>query len=349
MLVAAPGHHPTIASKVDPAEKLLEVALRPVSKDHPPKRMMTGRVVDEEGKPVLGASVWITGASKDGMVWIGQVKNVDKVAFTDESGSFLLTSTEDYDQWELAVHARGFAETEVDHLDTGDHQHEIRMSAGVLLTGQVVRDGQPVPHHVVSISFGMRSPRAVEEAQRKKGLPINTQMQGSNERKIATDANGRFEFVNTIPMAGWYIHSDSSNDPAQGAFETEEIETGESGTTRDLGLFVLKPTCRLAGRVIMQDGGPVPPELRLFASLDFGRGHWQAAVRPDGAFEFPALPQDQIQLAIGREICRFVPGKQQIQQTDGRWLTTRIDGDREDLELVLARPPAATDPAGEVK
>ena len=100
--------------KIDPAKTTLDVKLNKIDADVPDDQKMTGRIVDEKGQPVVGAQVWITGAKQGGRKWWGRVRNTDKVAFSDENGQFLLTSSVPYEQWQLTVNARRFAKLEAE-------------------------------------------------------------------------------------------------------------------------------------------------------------------------------------------------------------------------------------------
>src|SRR5687767_5174170 len=59
VLVVAKGYQPEFVAKVDPAEKPIKVALKPVSGGETPDKRMRGIVLDDEDKPVSGAVVSI--------------------------------------------------------------------------------------------------------------------------------------------------------------------------------------------------------------------------------------------------------------------------------------------------
>ncbi|MBI4662045.1 MAG: hypothetical protein HY735_24750 [Verrucomicrobia bacterium] len=58
MLIIAKGFEPAFASKVDPAAGILEVTLDRI-KDAPlgPRMHVQGRIIDPQGRPVMGARV----------------------------------------------------------------------------------------------------------------------------------------------------------------------------------------------------------------------------------------------------------------------------------------------------
>ena len=179
VLVAANGYIAVIKTEVDPDKKdPLELKLANVKKGLPEDHLMTGTVVDQRGKPVFGAQVFIDGATQGGRTWGGRVQKVDKVAITNESGEFLLTSQEAFEQWSLTVSAAGFVNTSTKHLDIGDKKHKIQLDPGSTVVGKVEnQNGKPVANLQVGI------------CQTDRGSD-----QFVGEYVIATDQKGRFEF-----------------------------------------------------------------------------------------------------------------------------------------------------------
>jgi hypothetical protein len=345
VLIAALGHHPVLVDGVDPIKGQTSVSLRPVVRSHPPNRMLTGRVVNEEGEPIFGAAVWVNGSRRtpESRYSYGQVQNVDKVAFTDENGEFIITATQDYEKLYLTVVARDFAQKDVGFLDTGEQLHQIMLETGVSVRGTVVRDGRPVSNHVVCVSFGERMTRDPFPRSVRADQGVLFQLRGMNEQRIATDGDGRFEFRNMIPKTGWYIHSDGSNDLTHGAFATEEFFTDESASDCDLGEFDLLPARRVAGRVMVSNDQSLPGDFQFFAALDFGRAYWMAMIAADGTFEFNMLPQDQLEIKISQREWTFTPQRQQLHRASKDSLMLRIDRDIEDLILVVSPPEPNTD------
>jgi|GEM_PF-4276746 len=312
-----------------------DVTLEAVDPDVPEKRKMTGQVVDEKGNPVFGASVWLAGFLRDEMRITGPVEGADKVAFTDEQGRFLLTSSIPYEGWKLTVSARGFAKAESDKwLPTGDRNHEIRVEEGVLASGYVKRNGKPVPGYVVSICHGFGTGII------KNGVR-GGQIMGTNERRIATDENGRFEFTNLMPEYEWLVYPDESNDSGAGYPVAESFDSPASGKSIELGDFELLTAGAIRGRVVMASGRPVPGDLALSVSLEFGRLSRQVPVAADGSFVVEDLPQDQFVLTVFRKNSRqqnyrLTPAGQQLQNSNrANSLALRLDGELNDLKLLV--------------
>jgi len=99
ILVVAKGYKPKFVAKVDPAVGPVKVELEAVeAREIAPEKSIQGKVVDAEGKPVVGAVVEAHGIRKKndaGSMW-GQLPGVDPLAVTDDQGEFLLTSRDPF-------------------------------------------------------------------------------------------------------------------------------------------------------------------------------------------------------------------------------------------------------------
>ena len=114
MLIVAKGFEPTFVAKVDPAAGLLEVNLEK-TKDAPlgPRMRVQGRIVDPQGRPVLGARVEQNGVTRGQSTRWSSNNGFDPLAISDENGEFLLRATEPYDSVILNITARGYAPARV--------------------------------------------------------------------------------------------------------------------------------------------------------------------------------------------------------------------------------------------
>ena len=146
ILAVAKGFAPKFESKVDPDEGPVYVTLKAVDlAGVTPDRSLRGRVVDTDGKPVLGAVVESHGVRRkddSGTMW-GQLPGVDPLAVTDESGEFLLTAIDPFVSLDVRVQARTFANKQFSNLTSGTAQHTLKMTEGVTVKGRAVYQGKP--------------------------------------------------------------------------------------------------------------------------------------------------------------------------------------------------------------
>ena len=319
ILIGKSGFQSRIVSKVDPVKKdSIEIELLETDSDVPDDCKMTGTVLDGAGKPVLGAVVSITGAMQKGRKWWGQVKHVDHVAITGEDGKFLLTSSEGYEKWQLAIRARQFCGHHTQMLETGKH-HTMKMDPGTLVTGRVVENGKPVAGHVIGIY--------PEQIQDFHGRLF------TKSREIATDENGRFEFVATRPNISWNIYSMMEN--KEGLIETEAFDAGPTGKTKDLGEFELLAANTIRGTIKMVDGAEFPKDLRLFLNRDYAWDHRSLVLKDDGKFEFKVPANELIEISMLADGFRLSKSKNKFQAKSELAFRACMDKDVKEFEVWL--------------
>lgn len=123
LLVVAKEHQPKFVDKVDPAEKPIQVTVKPRSGGETPEKRLTGRVLDPDGKPVAGAVVNIRGVTRGESTQFGGNKDIDPLAVTDERGEFVINGQTAFEAAGVDVVARGFAKGIFQSLATGGKIH----------------------------------------------------------------------------------------------------------------------------------------------------------------------------------------------------------------------------------
>src|SRR5580700_4608486 len=68
------------------------------------------------------------------------------------------------------------------------------------------------------------------------------------------------------------------------------LETKDDGQEVDIGDIQLTAAHTLTGRVVLSDGQPIPPGMRVTAGADQAWDSQMAEVGADGSFEFHGLP-----------------------------------------------------------
>ena len=253
VLVVASGYEPTFVKKVDPAAGALEVRLEerdPRGID--PARAITGRVVDAVGEPVVGASIGPEGYHEGDRSRFGRYDGTDPIAITDEMGAFALKTAGTIGEWDLRVRARNLAPVILHEVPVGRPPITVSMREGALVTGKVVRDGQPLAGVVM----------ALDQVNARSGCI------SYGREQIATDANGRFTFVNVSPGQDYWLYGTLESFRSYGVASSLRLTVAHQDTVKEVPPTVVAPGHRIAGRVHLADGKPLPEGTRLTVARD---------------------------------------------------------------------------------
>jgi hypothetical protein len=326
VLVAAEGYQPKLVPGVNPAGEPLTTELTSLPTELDPRRTVRGRVVDALGNPIIGAAVAPFGIKTTKKRWWGSMPGVDPLALTNLRGEFVITSIEPDIALDLRVEGREHAPRIVELLPAGA-AHDIVLGYGVGIHGRLVKDGIPA----AGIAVGLV--QVDQSAGRFLG-----------HREIGTDANGEFEFLHVAPNEAYYLYtlmssSGMSASDKWGALPIHEVPAGSDASEVALGELQLGPAHRLAGRVVLSDGKPLPPGTRLMLTREQAWDHQSATLDEEGRFDFAGVPEEAMRLIIRVPGYRLSPKRNRFQQTNGG-LATFVDKDRLDVEIVLEPDPA---------
>lgn len=217
-----------------------------------PAAAVEGRVVDESGEPVAGASLTVAVRRQPGMmrIEIGGGSESPRARST-QTGGFRLAPLDPENGYDVKVEAEGFAPAEnaVTGLEPYENREGLRvvMTRGRAITGRIVDlEGRGVGDALLKLTAapdssgsGMLVMR--ESAGDGAGLEGFSDAEGHFE--LAGIAPGRFDLE--IRRAGY----------ARG--KQAAIEVGESPEPVDLGEIVLEPGERVEGIVLGRDGQPL--------------------------------------------------------------------------------------------
>lgn len=300
VLTLREGYEPVFTPKVDPLQGEIKVALRKrdLSREDP-QRLVTGRVLDPEGRPVAGATVEPLGYRRmDGEGEYGGNPGMEALAITDGQGEFHLRAPEPGVFVPVLVQARGLASRVAADLVSGTgRQEEIRLALGTTFTG-AVRDlaGRGVPGAVVHV---VPTDRRVETFTRWQ--------------EIATGPDGRFALPN-VPAGREYsvsVRMDSLREAGLGTTH-QILRAGRDDTATDGIELTARPAVEVTGQATLKDGKPVPAGTQI----TLGRtGTWdvqQAVVGSEGRFRFQGVPvEDDLEMSLrvpGYHIASGTPG-----------------------------------------
>jgi len=316
LLVIAPDCESKFVSKTDPAsgEKLITLAPLSAEKLKSPTRI-TGMVLDEEGRALAGATVSPEGVSYgSGTSWGGTDRYVDPLAVTDEHGQFWLFCTNSVDRVHAVVEGRGVAKRWVDLTPGRDHL--VRLQEGVTITGKIYRHGQPVKGVVMGL---VTKERGCGEFLRGD--------------ELATDKDGFFLLPN-VPSGREFVLYAKMDSLAGGAVPTKIFTTGATGSELDLGKLEVQPAYRVAGRLVLADGKPIPAQTRLSLGREDAWDHAEAVLDAEGHFEFRGVPAESVGLNVRVPGYKFSKLNASLDWLNGG-LVGRVDGDILDLTLLL--------------
>lgn len=282
ILVVAKGFKPKFVSKVDPAQGPLTVKMDPANlADAHPENTLRGRVVNTKGEPVEGAAVESHGIhKKDGGGMWGELPGVDPLAVTDEQGEFIITSKDPFLSLDVKVQARTFANKTFSSLPSGTKRHDLTLTEGATVTGRVLFNGKPLKN----VSVGLVSV--------DRGMENYT---GNFE--IGTTKDGQFAFVNLPPNVDYYVYGIMNTIKLYGAIGVVKVRSGKDGDTADVGDLNVAEAYRLAGRVVLADGTPVPSKTRLLVSRQQAWDSMNVVLDQNGNFDTVGIPKETFSLS----------------------------------------------------
>ena len=323
VLAVAKGYKPESISKVDPAQGPVKIELEPIeSADAASDRSLRGRVVNPQGRPIEGAIVEMEGIeTKDGGGSWGSLPGIDPLAVTDEHGAFLITAKKPFDMMDVKVSARTFADKSFSRLPVGK-QNELVMTEGAIITGRVLLDGHPLKGVGVGISG----------VERQAGVY-------AGHFGAGTDAEGKFALVNIPPDVDFWIYTGMISMKKFGAVPIQKIHSGKDGETTDVGDLIAAPAHRLAGRVVLANGQPLPPTVRLLISREDVWDGMEITLDKDGNFDTTGFPNELISLSARVKGYHVSARNLSVDQMNPFQITGRVDHDITNLVFLLEKGP----------
>lgn len=317
LLVVAAGHESIYVPKTDPAvgEQRIVIAPMDAAKRKSPSRIC-GLILDPEGNAVAGATVSPEGVARgSGTQWGGTDEFVDPLAVSDEHGRFWLYCTNGVDQVHAVVEGRGLAKRWAE-LKPG-RDHVLRMETGVLVTGTIEADGKPLADVLVG---AVTADRACGEFFRCD--------------ELATDKAGFFAIPNVPAGRDFVLYATMASLRGKGAVVPRTFRTGGSGGAQKLGTLTVTPGHRLAGRVVLSDGKPVPADTRMFLGREQAWDNVEATLDAEGRFEFTDVPAESVSMSVRIKGYRFSKQNPSLDWLNGG-IVGRVTGDLTGLTLLM--------------
>jgi len=327
VLVVAEGYRPHFAKDVDPKAEPLTVQIEPVPEGLDSRNVLRGRVIDPRQSPIVGASVVPFGIKTATRHWYGRMPGVDPLAVTNDRGEFLIFSEEADVSLHLTVSAQQHATRIFDLLPTGEEFHELQLDEGAYVTGTLVKDGQPV----AAVTVGLC------QCDRSAGTFVGAYA-------IDTDEHGRFEISNIVPSCDVYLYTEMKDAARVGFLPVKCLTLGGHGSRHEVGELRFESAHRLAGRVRLTDGKPIPEGTQLLVSREYAWDSARITLKPDGSFALAGVPTEPLEISARVPGYRLATGRMPYQQTGSGTIALFVDGDRTDLEVFFEPEPAIESP-----
>jgi hypothetical protein len=317
LLIVANGHEAQFVTKVDPAAGPADVALKPMDEAIlKSKSRIAGVVLDPEGNALVGAVVGPEGVERgNGTQWGGTDDYVDPVAVSDDHGRFWLRCQDGVKTVHATVEGRGVAKRWVTLKPGRDHL--VRLQEGVTVSGRIVRDGRPLKDVIVGLVT----------TERTCGVCLH-------DFEAITDADGHFLLLNVTPENQYYLFTKMESLGDNGALPVKTIKAGDTGSMLKLGELPVRAGHRVAGRVVLSDGKPVPPDTRLLLGREEAWDHTEVVLDPRGSFEFLGVPDESVSLSVRIKGYAFSKGNPSLDWPNGS-IVGRIEKDMENLTLLM--------------
>ena len=296
----APGCKFQQLNLFDPAAGPLNVSLATANTNVPPNQVIHGRVVDATGNGIAGALISITGTTRNGQgTWPGY--DIDYYSVSDDAGNFVVYGKTPFVAADGKVEAAGYAEATFEQWPadainqewsrTGSMPeglfgyakplHQITLIHGAALQGRLVQAGRPVANAEIR---------------------INQCAAGSDcwfwDAATVTDDQGKFLFAHLPPQQNWSICGSWDLPATAGVVPPTDVKIGADGSTNDLGDLNLQSVTKVAGRIRLSDGKPVPAN-STYSLSDAAMGRSSTLLLgADGAFQFIAVPGDKISIFL---------------------------------------------------
>ena len=298
--VMAPGCKLQELNLFDPTAGPLNVSLEAANTNVPPDRVIHGRVIDANGSPISGALIEIERTTRNGQM-ISIAQNIDCYSVSDDAGNFVVYGQTPFTAAGGEVEATGYAKAWIEQWPsdainqkwsrTGSMPeglfphakplHEITLIKGASLRGRLLQDGRPVAKAEIRIN--------------RCGAGSDCWFWGD---AVLTDDMGRFSFAHQPPNQSWFICGSWDLPAIAGAVPQTAVQIGEDGSTNDTGDLNLQSVSKVAGRIRLSDGQPIPANSHYSLS-DAAMGNSpQSSLGSDGAFHFAAVPGDKVSIFL---------------------------------------------------
>ncbi len=318
LLVFSPGLDAAMFNGADPKSEPVQIRLlepRSVTNAY----SIHVKVVDGEGKPVVGALAEREGVRYNGGTSWGGNQGFPDYAVADSDGEFQFGRSEPFSALQMTISQPGFAPHKC-WVEVTNVVETIPLDVGATVRGRVVKNGQPLTNVVVGMT----------------GVDRNSEV-FAGHYTATTDAEGRFEFGSMPPRISWWLHGQMSSLKSHGAIRPRQILTAVAGETNEVEDLEVGPGLRLAGKLQTRHGEPLPSGAKLTLSTETGWDSQEATVDKDGNFEFTGVVSGLVNVYFNQSKWRLSSVNRSFDDWGNHELVGLLQQDKDDF-LVVVEP-----------
>jgi uncharacterized GH25 family protein len=279
LLVVKDGYSTEYINSVDPANGPGSATLKPRPPIEDASRVLRGKVVDTQGKPLRDVlvephTVAYNEAGRGTVGTFGPSGWTDSAAMTNDKGEFEMAFGKPAEEMTLLVAARGMA-PKLFSAPTGAERKTITVTDGALIRGRLVYNGKPVAGAEVGL------------------VPYyGAAVTSYPEVRIGTAEDGTFAITNVPAGRVWSLYPKRESLASRGiGAGLVACETRDNGQEVNVGDIQIQPAYTLRGRVVLTDDKPIPPYMNVtLQQSDHVFDPQLLQIGPDGRFEFRGLP-----------------------------------------------------------
>jgi hypothetical protein len=217
IIIVAKNFQTRTLPQIDPLNGPLSVPLESQNlSQYGPKHLLQGRVVDPEGKQVLGAVISVNFSYGQDVNTSGAVEGVDMMAVSDPDGHFALTADKTIDWMDVVVEAPNLARKKFFRVPTG-RMLQFRLTEGATVTGRLLQDNKPL----ANLAIGLNS--------------VDATGRGAGRFDTKTDAQGRFQIDHVSPYQDYYLYRVMPLGSESQETKWKRVEVRGDGSRVDLG------------------------------------------------------------------------------------------------------------------
>lgn len=310
MLVVRDSYGSIFIRKHDPEKGPATAAIKKRMPPADPKQTVLGKVVDAKGKAIKEALISQQGVRSGEMRQFGDRDWIDLVAVSNRDGEFEMAYGKPATAMILEIAPRGMAPTLVT-LATGSERHTITVSEGATISGRLMSRGKPV-------------------AKAEMLLSTHRRIAGTTyaEVRIGTNANGEFAITNVPPGVVWDLAPRMESLAPKGlAAPVTFVATKDDGHEVRTGDIEAVPAHTIRGRIVLADGSPIPPSMRISLYPDRGGDRQVQELPPDGVFEFKG---------VGKGVYSLSPAVKGYRARNAEYgIEFLVEGDRDNFNISL--------------
>jgi hypothetical protein len=322
ILVVKRGYLAEFVADVDPADSPAELRLLQFDlNDVPTDQLVSGRVVDAHGDPIVGATISVEGwGFGNGRFTWGPPARVmfTPLAVSDDEGKFIMAANQDLDIVDLEIVSRNFAPREFHEIPLGMAARDFKLTEGSSLKGRLMHESKPLAGKTVTIASTSRRTRT----------NFTTEV-------IATDTEGRFLFTNLPAGLRYHVTGEMASLGDLGITPIVTSSPLVNGRSFDIGDLNVEPGLTVSGRVVLQDGESVPPDTVLIVSHEKIWQGQDVILSGDGRFMIEGMHPGKISVSIRSLGFRFGSLNRSFSAMNGGRLLATLKSSVTNLELLL--------------